>query len=179
MCLNTWKSALSDVTKGSSPRLAATPPARCSLLWKHQQSISLRGKLKPSILAGGWKQRVKYAVFWSFFLRGIIDCSRQLHWRLGKRERKMLKMTTMGPLNVPLWSLSLPPLLTTMVWKRAQRHSFRNSLLSGLSSPFKHHKPTALTPSTHKMRIITSLLFPLCHFVLDSAQTLPNLGGAT
>lgn len=85
----------------------------------------------------------------------------------------------MGPLNVLLWSLSLLPLMTTMVWKRAQHHSFRNSLLSPLSSSVKHHKPTAVTPSTHKMRIITSLLFPLCHFVLGSGQTLPNLGGAT
>lgn len=47
------------------------------------------------------------------------------------------------------------------------------------SSIVKHHKPTALTLRTHNMRIITNLLFLLCHFSLSLTQTFPNPGGAT
>lgn len=88
----------------------------------------------------------------------------------------------MGPLNVPLCSSvsrGLPPLLTR--WPGNVRNATHSETVSRLSSPLpvKHHKPSALTRSTHKMRIITSLLFPLCHFGPSSAQTLPNLGGAT
>lgn len=86
LCLWTTSSTMETKSQVKSSSRPLRPP-RDQLVFVHfqtcvkgQQSVSLSRNLKPSVFAGGCKQRVKHAVFWKcmtvffFFWQPIVRC---------------------------------------------------------------------------------------------------------